>query len=134
MDGESIGEKGRERPSEAGSPPTKRRLPWLIISLIILNWALFFYSLYKNNCPSQTPRRDKCVLYDALGRLSFQPLQENAQFGPAMSTDDWVLILPFKLRRQPLGLPRFQRICICWWSKWSLWTYRRCLCRVVNQL
>lgn len=85
MDGELTSERETERLPEPGTGRIHRSLPWLIISLVTISWAAFLYSLYKNNCPSKTARR-KCLLEGGLGRLSFQPYEENPQFGPAGPT------------------------------------------------
>ncbi|KAM7487922.1 hypothetical protein LguiB_025406 [Lonicera macranthoides] len=84
MEGEPAVERDKARPSESGIPipPAQRPLPWLVISLVIISWAVFVYSLYYNNCPSITPR-DECILHGAIGRFSFQPIRQNPQFGPA---------------------------------------------------
>ncbi|KAF7820916.1 RHOMBOID-like protein 2 [Senna tora] len=61
---------------------------WLIPMFVVANVAVFIVAMYINNCPKNYIRgisEGKCVAR-FLGRLSFQPLQENPLFGPSSNT------------------------------------------------
>ncbi|XP_002517616.2 RHOMBOID-like protein 5 [Ricinus communis] len=71
-------------------PPPPPPLPekwrsWLVPVIFSVNITIFVYTMYVNDCPAKTGA-DKCLLYDLLGRFSFQPLQENAVLGPSVIT------------------------------------------------
>ncbi|XP_021906620.1 RHOMBOID-like protein 5 isoform X2 [Carica papaya] len=74
------------RPPPPPLPPAPEPwMPWLVPLIFLANLVVFAYSLYIDNCPSvHVPH--KCLLYDFLGRFSFQPFKENPLFGPSMST------------------------------------------------
>lgn len=64
--------------------------PWLVPMIVVANVAMFVVIMYVNNCHhnyegSRFGRGRHCVA-KVLGRLSFQPLQENPLFGPSSST------------------------------------------------
>lgn len=59
---------------------------WLIPMFVVANIIVFIVAMFVNNCPRNNTGIDgKCVA-KFLGRLSFQPLQENPLFGPSSST------------------------------------------------
>ncbi|KAI9077011.1 hypothetical protein K1719_028363 [Acacia pycnantha] len=56
---------------------------WLVPMFVVANVAVFIIVMYINNCPKHvSDDQPKCVAR-FLGRLSFQPLQENPLFGPS---------------------------------------------------
>ncbi|KAK4280392.1 hypothetical protein QN277_012021 [Acacia crassicarpa] len=56
---------------------------WLVPMFVVANVAVFIIVMYINNCPKHVfDDQRKCVAR-FLGRLSFQPLQENPLFGPS---------------------------------------------------
>ncbi|XP_010545774.1 PREDICTED: RHOMBOID-like protein 5 [Tarenaya hassleriana] len=79
---------------ETGPPPPQPRpqfrppmpepwLAWLVPLILVANFVTFASIMYVNDCPS---RSHECILYDFLGRLSFQPLRENLLLGPSVPT------------------------------------------------
>ncbi|XP_016460650.1 RHOMBOID-like protein 2 [Nicotiana tabacum] len=63
---------------------------WLVPMIVVANVAMFIVIMFVNNCPNNisdsfNSRGRKCVAR-FLGRLSFQPLQENPLFGPSSNT------------------------------------------------
>lgn len=69
--------------------------PWMVPMIVVANVAMFVVIMYVNNCHhnyegSRFGKGRHCVA-KVLGRLSFQPLQENPLFGPSSST-----YFPFK--------------------------------------
>lgn len=62
---------------------------WLVPMIVVANVAMFIVIMFVNNCPSNINNfgsgRRQCVAR-FLGRLSFQPLQDNPLFGPSSST------------------------------------------------
>lgn len=60
---------------------------WLVPMFVVANIAVFIVAMYINNCPKHYNQgfQGKCVAR-FLGRLSFQPLQENPLFGPSSNT------------------------------------------------
>ncbi|PQP96578.1 RHOMBOID-like protein 2 [Prunus yedoensis var. nudiflora] len=61
-------------------------ISWLIPMFVVANIIVFIVAMFVNNCPrNNTGIYGKCVA-KFLGRLSFQPLQENPLFGPSSST------------------------------------------------
>ncbi|VVA97764.1 unnamed protein product [Arabis nemorensis] len=56
---------------------------WLVPLILVANFVTFVSTMYVNDCPS---RSKDCVLFNILGRLSFQPLKENLLLGPSLST------------------------------------------------
>ncbi|MCO5592044.1 hypothetical protein L7F22_046038 [Adiantum nelumboides] len=71
-------------PTSAYTPPGSRKIALLIPLLVAVNVAMFFITMYINNCPHNTPY-DTCVA-KFLRRLSFQPLSENPLLGPSSDT------------------------------------------------
>ncbi|KAJ4958642.1 hypothetical protein NE237_025753 [Protea cynaroides] len=68
------------------SPPAHK--PWiacLVPLIFVIDILLFVYTMYVNDCPATTGS-DRCLLYDSLGRFSFQPLSENHMIGPSPAT------------------------------------------------
>ncbi|OAY52832.1 hypothetical protein MANES_04G114901v8 [Manihot esculenta] len=66
-------------------PPPEQWLSWLVPLIFAANVAMFVYAMYVNDCPATTGP-ENCILYDHLGRFSFQPLKENAILGPSLIT------------------------------------------------
>ncbi|KAJ4972126.1 hypothetical protein NE237_005225 [Protea cynaroides] len=60
----------------------RRWFPWLMPTFVAINVALFFITMYINNCPKNS---FSCVA-PFLGRFSFQPFRENPLLGPSAST------------------------------------------------
>ncbi|XP_028797439.1 RHOMBOID-like protein 3 isoform X2 [Neltuma alba] len=60
---------------------------WLVPMFVVANIAVFIVTMYVNNCPKHRVFDDqpKCIAR-FLGKLSFQPLQENPLFGPSSNT------------------------------------------------
>ncbi|KAM3321851.1 RHOMBOID-like protein 2 [Capsicum chacoense] len=62
---------------------------WLVPMIVVANVAVFIVIMFVNNCPSHINEfgrgRRQCVAR-FLGRLSFEPLQDNPLFGPSSST------------------------------------------------
>lgn len=63
---------------------------WLVPMIVVANVAMFIVIMFVNNCPSNINNnfgrgRRQCVAR-FLGRLSFQPLQDNPLFGPSSAT------------------------------------------------
>lgn len=78
----------RSRPPRPPPPPSsyqpfKKWFPWLVPTTVIVNIALFVYSLYRNDCPKKSQR---CLFEDILGRFAFQPTKENPLLGPSVKT------------------------------------------------
>ncbi|XP_019150194.1 PREDICTED: RHOMBOID-like protein 2 [Ipomoea nil] len=64
--------------------------PWMVPMIVVANVAMFVVIMYVNNCHhnyegSSFGKGRHCVA-KLLGRLSFQPLQQNPLFGPSSST------------------------------------------------
>lgn len=76
--------------SESGAPiyllppRQRRRIPILIILIVLACIAMFAITMYVNNCPANTAN-DQCLLR-FLGRVSFQPFSENPLLGPSART------------------------------------------------
>ncbi|KAF8061206.1 hypothetical protein N665_1211s0006 [Sinapis alba] len=69
-------------------PPFRPPVPvpwyaWLVPLIFAANFITFATTMYLNDCPS---RSDNCLLFDVLGRLSFQPIKENMLLGPSIPT------------------------------------------------
>lgn len=59
---------------------------WLVPMIVVANVAMFIVIMFMNNCPKNNYGiRGQCVAR-FLGRLSFQPLNENPLFGPSSNT------------------------------------------------
>lgn len=59
---------------------------WLVPMIVVANVAMFIVIMIINNCPKNNYGiRGQCVA-KFLGRLSFQPLNENPLFGPSSNT------------------------------------------------
>ncbi|KAK3027544.1 hypothetical protein RJ639_042313 [Escallonia herrerae] len=61
---------------------------WLVPLIVVANVAMFFVIMFVNNCPKNNLNlrsEGKCVP-KFLGRLSFEPLNENPLFGPSSNT------------------------------------------------
>ncbi|KAL3499397.1 hypothetical protein ACH5RR_038490 [Cinchona calisaya] len=60
---------------------------WLVPIIVVANVAMFVVIMFINNCPRNNYYgiRGQCVA-KFLGRLSFQPLNENPLFGPSSNT------------------------------------------------
>ncbi|KAJ9179055.1 hypothetical protein P3X46_010879 [Hevea brasiliensis] len=65
--------------------PPEQWCSWLLPLIFEVNITMFIYAMYVNDCPANTGS-DNCILYDYLGRFSFQPLKENAILGPSLVT------------------------------------------------
>ncbi|XP_028779171.1 RHOMBOID-like protein 5 isoform X2 [Neltuma alba] len=75
------------QPTPRFSPPLpKPWFPWLVPLIFVVNVALFWYSMYYNDCPAKIDKDRKCLLPEYLGRFSFQPFKENPLLGPSTST------------------------------------------------
>lgn len=59
---------------------------WLVPMFVVANVAVFIVAMYINNCPKHIQGFDRKCVARFLGRLSFQPLQENPLFGPSSDT------------------------------------------------
>ncbi|CAN4127531.1 unnamed protein product [Withania somnifera] len=62
---------------------------WLVPMIVVANVAMFIVIMFVNNCPSNINKfgsRGRQCVARFLGRLSFQPLQDNPLFGPSSST------------------------------------------------
>ncbi|XP_021652055.2 RHOMBOID-like protein 5 [Hevea brasiliensis] len=66
-------------------PPPEQWCSWVVPLIFAANITMFVYAMYVNDCPATTGS-DNCILYDLLGRFSFQPLKENAVLGPSVIT------------------------------------------------
>ncbi|KAF3527133.1 hypothetical protein F2Q69_00047274, partial [Brassica cretica] len=69
-------------------PPFRPPIPvpwyaWLVPLIFAANFVTFTITMYVNDCPA---RSDECLLFDVLGRLSFQPIKENMLLGPSIPT------------------------------------------------
>ncbi|CAI9093965.1 OLC1v1029589C1 [Oldenlandia corymbosa var. corymbosa] len=59
---------------------------WLVPMIVVANVAMFIVIMFVNNCPKNSDGfRGQCVA-KFLGRISFQPLNENPLFGPSSNT------------------------------------------------
>ncbi|XP_010542253.1 PREDICTED: RHOMBOID-like protein 5 [Tarenaya hassleriana] len=104
---------------EAGPPPPRPHFrppvpqPWSVwLRPLILvansNFVAFAYTMYVNDCPVSS---DECILFDFLGRLSFQPLKENLLLGPSVPT----LIKLGALERRLVQAGEKWRLVSCIW-------------------
>ncbi|KAH1055153.1 hypothetical protein J1N35_033218 [Gossypium stocksii] len=83
-------EKGSRRPchkSKIPPPPPQPKpwKPWLMPLAFVANTSVFIYTMYVNDCP-HTSGTSKCILYEYLGRYSFQRFKENPLLGPSYIT------------------------------------------------
>ncbi|XP_054784882.1 RHOMBOID-like protein 5 isoform X1 [Prosopis cineraria] len=75
------------QPTPRFSPPLpKPWFPWFVPLIFVVNVALFWYSMYYNDCPAKIDKDRKCLLSEYLGRFSFQPFKENPLLGPSTRT------------------------------------------------
>ncbi|KAK4267534.1 hypothetical protein QN277_024303 [Acacia crassicarpa] len=75
------------QPSPPFSPPVpKPWFSWLVPLVFAVNVALFWYSMYYNDCPAKIDKNRKCLFSEHLGRFSFQPFKENPLLGPSTRT------------------------------------------------
>lgn len=72
-------------PPHFSPPPPKPWFVWLVPLIFVANFAMFGYTMYVNDCPEKTGA-ENCVLYDYLGRFSFQPVKDNPLLGPSITT------------------------------------------------
>ncbi|KAF8380306.1 hypothetical protein HHK36_027788 [Tetracentron sinense] len=80
------GAKNRDSSSYYIENSEKQWRSWLIPMVVVANVAMFIATMYVNDCPKNNfGFQGKCVAR-FLGKLSFQPLQENPLFGPSSST------------------------------------------------
>ncbi|CAL0322002.1 unnamed protein product [Lupinus luteus] len=66
-------------------PPPTQWSSWLVPLIFVTNVAMFVYSMYLNDCPSQLDK-EECLFTEQLGRFAFQPFRENPLLGPSTST------------------------------------------------
>ncbi|KAK4795378.1 hypothetical protein SAY86_013372 [Trapa natans] len=59
---------------------------WLVPMFIVANVAMFIITMLVNNCPKNNSLLQGSCVAKFLGRLSFQPLEENPLFGPSSNT------------------------------------------------
>lgn len=59
---------------------------WLVPMIVVANVGMFIVVMIVNNCPKNNPGFDGRCVARFLGRLSFEPLNENPLFGPSSST------------------------------------------------
>ncbi|OMO54319.1 Peptidase S54, rhomboid, partial [Corchorus capsularis] len=84
------------------SPPLRQPwVAWLVPLIFLADIVIFGATMYINNCPANSGP-DECVLYDFLGRFSFEPRKYNPLFGPSPLTLknlgglDWKLVVERK--------------------------------------
>ncbi|KAG4196676.1 hypothetical protein ERO13_A06G186300v2 [Gossypium hirsutum] len=81
--------KGSKRPRHKSKipppPPPKLWKPWFTPLVFVANTSVFIYTMYVNDCP-HTSGTSKCILYEYLGRYSFQRFKENPLLGPSYIT------------------------------------------------
>eukprot|EP00271_Cylindrocystis_brebissonii_P010625 TRINITY_DN26886_c0_g1_i1.p1 TRINITY_DN26886_c0_g1~~TRINITY_DN26886_c0_g1_i1.p1 ORF type:complete len:440 (+),score=48.31 TRINITY_DN26886_c0_g1_i1:423-1742(+) len=72
---------------EGQNPRTRRTMKeWLFCATVItVCVVMFFVEMIVNNCPAQVRTSGKSCVLHFLGRLSFQPLDENPMFGPSFT-------------------------------------------------
>ncbi|KAI9112036.1 hypothetical protein K1719_016932 [Acacia pycnantha] len=80
---EGGGTKNRD---SHGYDPGTQWTSWLVPMFVVANVGVFIASMYVNNCPRTNLGFQGDCVARFLGRLSFQPLQENPLFGPSSST------------------------------------------------
>ncbi|XP_028756389.1 RHOMBOID-like protein 2 [Neltuma alba] len=85
---EGGGSKNRDfsASSSHGYDPETQWTSWLVPMFVVANVGVFIASMYVNNCPRNNLGFQGDCVARFLGRLSFQPLQENPLFGPSSST------------------------------------------------
>ncbi|KAK6912204.1 Peptidase S54, rhomboid domain [Dillenia turbinata] len=83
-DAEAYG-GSRTPPGKMYMPAPMPWFPWLVPLFVIANVAMFCIEMYVNDCPSRLDP-DDCLFYSTLGRLSFQPFNENRLLGPSEVT------------------------------------------------
>ncbi|GMH19654.1 hypothetical protein Nepgr_021495 [Nepenthes gracilis] len=59
---------------------------WLIPVIVVANVVVFIVVMYINNCPKHNTRFDEKCVARFLGRVSFEPLDENPLLGPSSAT------------------------------------------------
>ncbi|XVF86476.1 hypothetical protein PTKIN_Ptkin18bG0043400 [Pterospermum kingtungense] len=100
FDVESQYHRTRPPPPPMFLPPVPEPwIAWLLPLVFVANIVMFCVTMYVNDCPGTTGRPDKCLLYDYLGRFSFQPFKDNPLLGPSLITLkrlgalDWKLVV-----------------------------------------
>ncbi|KAJ7951893.1 Rhomboid-like protein [Quillaja saponaria] len=66
-------------------PPPQPWFPWLVPLIFLVNFVMFGYAMYVNDCPD-TRGADQCLFSEYLGRFSFEPFNVNKLFGPSSTT------------------------------------------------
>lgn len=67
--------------------PPQAWTSWVVPSIIIVNIAVFAYSLYVDNCiGSRHACSDDCCVFTFLHRFAFEPLSVNPFLGPIIET------------------------------------------------
>ncbi|KAK4283153.1 hypothetical protein QN277_000137 [Acacia crassicarpa] len=77
---------GTKNTDSHGYDPETKWTSWLVPMFVVANVGVFIASMYVNNCPRTNLGFQGDCVARFLGRLSFQPLQENPLFGPSSST------------------------------------------------